>query len=47
VVVEACTNPLNPDWQPLQTNLLTTGSAEFSDPDWTSFPSRFYRLRSP
>ncbi len=47
VVVEACTNFLNPDWQPLQTNTLTTGSAYLSDPQWTNFPSRFYRLRSP
>jgi hypothetical protein len=47
VVVEACTNPADPDWQPVQTNLLTTGSAYFSDPDWTNYPGRFYRLRSP
>jgi hypothetical protein len=47
VVVEACTNLFNPDWQPVQTNMLTTGSAYFSDPQWTTYPSRFYRLRSP
>jgi len=47
VVVEACTNPANPDWQPVQTNTLTTGSAYFSDPQWTNYPGRFYRLRSP
>jgi BspA type Leucine rich repeat region (6 copies) len=47
VVVEACTNLANPDWQPLQTNTLTTGSAYFSDPQWTNYPGRFYRLRSP
>lgn len=47
VVVEACTNLLNPDWQPMQTNTLTTGSAHFSDPQWTNYPGRFYRLRSP
>jgi hypothetical protein len=47
VVVEACTNLSNPDWQPMQTNLLTTGSAYFSDPQWTNYPNRFYRLRSP
>jgi hypothetical protein len=45
VVVEASTNLIN--WQPLQTNTLTTGSAYFSDPQWTNYPSRFYRLRSP
>jgi hypothetical protein len=47
VVVEACTNFSNPDWQPVQTNKLTTGTAYFSDPQWTNYPSRFYRLRSP
>lgn len=47
VVVEACTNLSNPNWQPVQTNTLTTGSAYFSDPQWTNYPGRFYRLRSP
>lgn len=47
VVVEACTNLFNPDWQPLQTNVLTTGSAFFNDSHWTNFSSRFYRVRSP
>jgi len=44
VIVEASTNLL--DWQPVQTNTLTTGSAYFSDPQQTNYPSRFYRLRS-
>jgi hypothetical protein len=47
VVVEACTNLSNPNWQPVQTNTLTTGSAYFSDSQWTNYPSRYYRLRSP
>jgi hypothetical protein len=47
VVVEAATDLANPDWQPLQTNLLTTGSAWFSDPQWTNYPGRFYRLHTP
>jgi hypothetical protein len=47
VVVEACTNFTNPVWQPVQTNTLTGGSSFFSDPQWTNYPSRFYRLRSP
>ncbi len=46
VVVEACTNLANPAWSPLQTNALTEGSSYFSDPLWTNFPSRFYRVRS-
>jgi hypothetical protein len=47
VVVEACTNLANPDWQPVQTNMLTTGSAYFSDPQGTNFSERFYRILSP
>lgn len=47
VVVEACTNLINPVWLPLQTNTLNSGSAYFSDPEWTSYTGRFYRLRAP
>ena len=47
VVVEACTNLASSGWQPMQTNMLTTGSAYFSDPQWTNYPACFYRLRSP
>jgi hypothetical protein len=47
VVVEACTNFSNPVWQPVQTNTLTGGSSYFSDPQWTNYPGRYYRLRSP
>ncbi len=47
VVVEACTSFANPVWQPVQTNTLTGGSCYFSDPTWTNYPARFYRLRSP
>jgi hypothetical protein len=46
VVVEACTDLANPDWQPVQTNTLTAGWTHFSDPQWTNYPSRFYRLHS-
>ncbi len=47
VVVEACTDPANPIWSPLQTNILARDSVYFSDPGWTNHPARFYRLRSP
>jgi len=46
-VVEACTNFDNPTWSPLQTNTLTGSSSYFSDPDWTNYPARFYRVRIP
>jgi hypothetical protein len=47
IVVEACTNPANSLWSPVGTNTLTGGSSYFSDPRWTNYPARFYRLRSP
>jgi hypothetical protein len=47
VVVEACTNPANAIWSPVGTNTLTAGSSYFSDPRWTNYTRRFYRLRSP
>jgi hypothetical protein len=47
VVVEASPNPAKPTWIPVGTNTLTGGSAYFSDPEWTNYPARFYRLRSP
>jgi hypothetical protein len=46
VVVEGCTNLVNPIWSPVATNTLAGGSAYFSDPQWTNYPARFYRLRS-
>jgi hypothetical protein len=47
IVVEACTNLSNPMWQSIQTNTLTGGASYFSDPQWTNYPGRFYRFRSP
>jgi hypothetical protein len=47
VAVEACTNLTNPTWSSLKTNTLPGGWRYFSDPDWTNYPGRFYRLRSP
>ena len=46
VVVEACTNLVNPAWTPIATNTLTGSSSWFSDPQWTNYPGRFYRLIS-
>jgi hypothetical protein len=47
VIVEAATNLAHPVWLPLQTNTLASDSWYFSDPQWTNYPKRFYRLRSP
>jgi hypothetical protein len=47
LVVEACSDIGNPVWQPVQTNTLDQyGTTYFSDPQWTNYPNRFYRLRS-
>ena len=47
VVVQASTNVANSVWSPVGTNTMTNGSTYFSDPRWTNYPSRFYRIRSP
>ena len=47
VVVEGCTNLVNPVWTPVTTNALVNGTNYFSDSKWTNYPARFYRLRSP
>jgi len=47
IVVEACTDLANRIWSQVGTNTLGGGSAYFSDPQWTNYPGRFYRLRSP
>jgi hypothetical protein len=47
VVVEASTTLSNPNWVPVSTNALSSGSSYFSDPEWTNHPARFYRIRSP
>ena len=47
LVVEASVDLARPNWIPLTTITLSSGSSYFSDPQWTNYPVRFYRLRSP
>jgi hypothetical protein len=47
VVVEACTNLANHTWLPLRTNTFGDGPLYFSDPQWTNYPARLYRIRWP
>jgi hypothetical protein len=47
VVVDACTNLANRVWSPVRTNPLVGGWSYFSDPKWTNYSVRCYRLRSP
>jgi hypothetical protein len=41
---EATTSLANPTWSPLQTNTLNGNSLYFTNPQWTNYPSRFYRV---
>lgn len=47
MVIEASTNLTVPTWVPLQSSTLTNGLIYFSDSQWTNYPNRFYRIRSP
>jgi len=47
VVIEAATNLVNPTWQPLQTNTLNGLPLYFSDPQWSNYTRRFYRVTWP
>ncbi len=47
VVVEANTSLTSPNWSPVATNTLSSGTFYFTDPQWTNYPVRFYRIRSP
>jgi hypothetical protein len=46
IVLQASANPASRYWTTLQTCTLTNGSIYFSDPAWTNFPARFYRITS-
>jgi uncharacterized repeat protein (TIGR03803 family) len=47
ILVEGCTNLVNSIWVPVATNILTGGSAYFSDPGWGNYFRRFYRISFP
>lgn len=47
VIVQASTNLANPTWIPVATNVLNNGTNYFSDPQWTNYPDRFYRVGAP
>jgi BspA type Leucine rich repeat region (6 copies) len=43
IIVESSTDLIN--WQPVWTNTLTGTNATFTDPQWSNYPTRFYRAR--
>lgn len=45
LIIEGSTNLT--DWFPLQTNVVGLTPLFFSDSQWTNYPARFYRIRSP
>jgi len=47
VVVLATTNLAGNVWTPIQTNIISGNAVYFSDPQWTNYHTRFYRVRSP
>jgi hypothetical protein len=47
IVVEATSNLSSATWSVLQSGALTNGSIYFNDRQWTNYPGRFYRIRSP
>ena len=47
LVVEATSDLANPAWSPIAANTPGSGTWQFTDPDWTNYPSRFYRVGSP
>jgi hypothetical protein len=47
VIVEASVDWAKNTWTPLATNVLNNGVVNFRDQQWTNYPRRFYRVRSP
>jgi len=47
VSIEACAAIGSFTWEPLLTIRLAYGQITFSDPQWTNYPARLYRIHSP
>ncbi len=48
IVVEACTNLVNPVWLPVSTTTLSgSGTSSFSDPQSANYPNCYYRFSAP
>ena len=44
VIVQVSTNFTNPAWISVSTNVLSNGTNYFSDPSWTNYSGRIYRV---
>lgn len=47
LLIEGSANLAAQSWVPLQSCTLTNGLIYFSDAQWTNYPARIYRIRSP
>jgi len=47
VRIEACTNLVEGAWTHVETATLNSGTLSFSDPAFTNYPSRYYRISMP
>ena len=47
VRIEACTNLAQGIWAPVETAALNNGTLSFSDPAFTNYPNRYYRVSMP
>jgi len=47
IVIEASSNLATGTWTPVQSCIITNGSIYFTDPSWTNYPSRFYKVTLP
>ncbi|HLX94501.1 MAG TPA: leucine-rich repeat protein [Verrucomicrobiae bacterium] len=47
IIVEASTNLASGAWTLVQSCTITNGSIYFTDPAWTNYPSRFYKVALP
>jgi hypothetical protein len=47
ITLEACTNLANGIWTPVLSRTVANGQVYFSDPGWTNYGMRFYRIRNP
>jgi hypothetical protein len=47
VAVDVSSRLEGSDWAPVAEGILTNGFLYFSDPNWTNYSSRMYRIRAP
>ncbi len=46
-IIKACSDLASAVWIPISTNTMSSDSCYVSDPTWTNFSQRLYRIHSP